>query len=60
MVRVTSVPASKARRKREQKLAKGFTGRNKNHNRITSGVVKRAMAFQFKSRKLFKRDMRAL
>lgn len=60
MVRITNVPASKARRKKVLKRAKGFTGRNKNTNRITSGVVRRAMANEFVGRKLRKRDMRAL
>ncbi|MBN2144258.1 MAG: 50S ribosomal protein L20 [Candidatus Aureabacteria bacterium] len=60
MVRITNVPASKARRKREQKLAKGFVGRNKHLNRITSGVVKKALAYKFKGRKIFKRNMRSL
>lgn len=60
MVRITSVPASKARRKKVLKRAKGFYGRNKNTNRITSNVVKRAMANEFVGRKLKKRDMRRL
>jgi len=60
MVRITNVPPSKARRKKRNKLAKGFTGRNKNLNRVTSGVLKRAMAFQYVGRKLRKRDFRAL
>jgi large subunit ribosomal protein L20 len=60
MVRATNVPASKARRKRELKLAKGFVGRNKNLNRVTSGVVKRALAYKFKGRKILKRNMRSL
>lgn len=60
MVRVTSIPASKARRKKELKRAKGFYGKNKNTSRITSGVVKRAMANEFEGRKHRKRDMRSL
>lgn len=59
-MRVTNVPASKARRKKMLKRAKGFTGRNKNLNRVTHGVVKRAMRFEFVGRKLRKRDFRAL
>lgn len=60
MVRVTNIPASKARRKKELKRAKGFTGKNKNTNRITSGVVKKSMAKEFVGRKLRKRDIRSL
>ncbi|OVE73686.1 50S ribosomal protein L20 [bacterium B13(2017)] len=60
MTRVTNVPASKARRNKELKRAKGFRGRNKNTNRITSGVVKKAKANEFIGRKLRKRDMRKL
>ncbi len=60
MARVTGVPASKARRKKVLKRAKGFRGRNKNTSRITSGVVKRAMANEFVGRKLRKRDFRKL
>lgn len=59
-MKTTNVPASKARRAKERKRAKGFTGRNKNTNRITSGVVKKAMANEFTGRKLRKRDMRSL
>ena len=60
MVRVTGVPASKARRKKDLKRAKGFHARNKNTNRITSGVVRRAMRNEFVGRKRRKRDMRSL
>ena len=60
MVRVTGIPASKARRKKDTKRAKGFHARNKNTNRVTSGVVKRAMRNEFVGRKLRKRDIRSL
>ena len=60
MVRATNVPASKARRKKELKLAKGFYGRNNRLNRVTSGVVKRSMRNQFVGRKQRKRQMREL
>jgi large subunit ribosomal protein L20 len=60
MVRTTNVPVSKARRKKKLKIAKGFTGRNKNLNRVTSGVVKRSLANQYIGRKLCKRDFRRL
>ena len=60
MVRITGVPASKARRKKMQKRAKGFTNLNKNTNRVTSGVVRRAMRNEFAGRKLRKRHMREL
>jgi large subunit ribosomal protein L20 len=60
MGRVTSVPASKARRKKELKLAKGFYGRNNRLNRVTSGVVKRSLRNQFVGRKQRKRQIREL
>lgn len=60
MVRVTNAVASHRRKKRLFKLAKGFVGDRKNHLRLTSGAVMRAMAYNYKHRKLKKRDFRSL
>lgn len=60
MVRVTNAVASHRRKKRLYKLAKGFVGDRKNHLRLTSGAVMRAMASNYKHRKLKKRDFRSL
>lgn len=42
------------------KRAKGFWGDRKNHMRITKEAVVRAMANNYKDRKIKKRDFRAL
>lgn len=60
MVRATNAVASHRRKKRLYKLAKGFVGDRKNHLRLTSGAVMRAMAANYKHRKLKKRDFRSL
>lgn len=60
MVRVTNAVASHRRKKRLFKRAKGFVGDRKNHLRLTSGAVMRAMAYNYAHRKLKKRDFRSL
>ncbi|MFN0065147.1 MAG: 50S ribosomal protein L20 [Chlamydiales bacterium] len=60
MARVTCAPASRRRRKRLLKRAKGFYGDRKNHVRQTNNAVMSAMAFNYKHRKLKKRDFRSL
>lgn len=60
MVRVTNAVASHRRKKRMYKLAKGFVGDRKNHLRLTSGAVMRAMAYNYAHRKRKKRDFRSL
>jgi large subunit ribosomal protein L20 len=60
MVRVTNAVASHRRKKRLFKLAKGFVGDRKNHLRLTSGAVMRAMAYNYAHRKQKKRDFRSL
>lgn len=60
MVRVTNAVASHRRKKRLFKLAKGFVGDRKNHLRLTSGAVMRAMAYNYIHRKQRKRDFRSL
>ncbi len=60
MVRATNAVASHRRKKRLYKLAKGFVGDRKNHLRLTSGAVMRAMAYNYAHRKQKKRDFRSL
>lgn len=60
MVRATNAVASHRRKKRLFKQAKGFVGDRKNHIRITSDAVMRAMAYSYRHRKLKKREFRSL
>lgn len=60
MVRVTNAVASHRRKKRIRKLAKGFVGDRRNHLRLTSDSVMRAMAYNYRHRKLKKRDFKSL
>ncbi len=60
MVRVTNSVASLRRRNRLLKRAKGFVGDRKNHLRLTRDAVMSAMAFNYRHRKLKKRDFRNL
>ena len=60
MGRVKGGPASRKRRKRILKHARGFFGDRKNHIRQSSNAVMSAMAFNYRHRKLKKRDFRRL
>lgn len=60
MVRATNAVASKKRKKRLFKRAKGFRGDRKNHIRLTHGAVLRALAFNYTHRKHNKRNFRSL
>lgn len=60
MVRVTNAVASKKRKNRIYKKAKGFVGDRKNHLRLSSDAVMRAMAFNYRHRKQNKRNFRSL
>lgn len=60
MVRVTNSVASHRRKKRMLKRAKGFVGDRKNHLRLTSDCVVRAMSYNYDHRKLRKREFRRL
>ncbi len=60
MVRATSAPASRRRRKRLLKRAKGFWGDRKNHVRQSSNAVMSALAFNYRHRKLKKSEFRKL
>jgi len=60
MVRTTNAVASRRRRKRLLKQAKGFWGDRKNHVKLTSDAVMKAMAFNYAHRKKKKNDFRRL
>jgi large subunit ribosomal protein L20 len=60
MVRVTNAVASHRRKKRMYKRAKGFVGDRKNHLRLTSESVMRALAYNYRHRKIKKREFRRL
>lgn len=60
MVRATNAVASHRRKKRLFKRAKGFVGDRKNHLRLTSDAVMRALAYNYRHRKLRKREFRNL
>jgi len=60
MVRATNSVASHRRKKRLFKRAKGFVGDRKNHLRLTSDAVMRALAYNYRHRKLKKREFRRL
>lgn len=60
MVRVTNAVASRARTKKLLKRCKGFYGDRKNHLKLSKDAVMSAMAFNYKHRKLRKREFRSL
>ncbi|SPN74097.1 50S ribosomal protein L20,50S ribosomal protein L20,ribosomal protein L20,Ribosomal protein L20 [Chlamydia serpentis] len=60
MVRATGSVASRRRRKRILKQAKGFWGDRKGHIRQSRSSVMRAMAFNYMHRKDRKGDFRSL
>ena len=60
MVRATNAVASRRRKRRMHRLAKGFVGDRKNHLRLTQEAVMRALAYNYRHRKERKRDFRRL
>ncbi len=60
MVRATNAVAAHRRKKRLTKQAKGFVGDRRNHLRLTSDAVLRAMAYNYRHRKERKREFRSL
>jgi large subunit ribosomal protein L20 len=60
MSRVKRGIATKKRHKRLLKQTKGFWGQRKNIFKRAHETLMRAWAFAFKSRKMYKRDMRSL
>ena len=60
MVRATNAVASHKRRKRLMKRAKGFWGDRKNHLRLSQDAVAKALADNYRHRKLRKREFRSI
>ena len=60
MPRSKNAVASKARRKKILKQAKGFYGKRKNVLTVAKNVVEKGMTYMFVGRKLKKRDYRRL
>ena len=60
MPRSVNAPASKARRKKILKQAKGFYGKRKNFYTVAKNVVEKGMTYMYVGRKLKKREYRTL
>ena len=60
MPRATNSVATKARKKRILKQAKGFFGRRKNVWTVAKNAVEKAMCYAYRDRKQNKRNFRAL
>ncbi len=60
MVRITNSVASRRRTKKLLKRCKGFYGDRKNHLKLSKDALMSALAFNYKHRKLRKRDFRSL
>jgi large subunit ribosomal protein L20 len=60
MPRSKNSAASKARRKKILKQAKGFYGKRKNVYTVAKNVVEKGMTYKFVGRKLKKREYRTL
>lgn len=60
MVRVTNSVAARKRTKKLLKRCKGFYGDRKNHLKLSKDALMSALAFNYKHRKLKKRDFRSL
>ena len=59
-MRVTNAPASRKRRKRMLKMAKGFRLRPSSHYRYASDAVDHGLQYSYRDRKTKKRTFRAL
>ena len=60
MPRSVNAVASRARRKKVLKLAKGYYGRRKNVWTVAKNAVEKAMSYAYRDRKVNKRNFRAL
>lgn len=60
MPRSTNAPATKARKKRVLKQAKGYWGRRKNVWTIAKNAVEKGLLYAYRDRKVKKRSFRAL
>ena len=59
MPRATNSPASRERKRKMQKLAKGFFGLRRNGNRNMQETVVRGLVYQYRDRRNKKRSFRA-
>jgi len=59
-MRVTNAPASRKRRKRMLKMAKGFRLRRSSHYRYASDAVDHGLQYSYRDRKTKKRTFRGL
>lgn len=60
MPRSVNTVASKARRKKILKAAKGYWGRRKNVYTVAKGAVEKGMQYAYRDRKVKKREFRKL
>lgn len=60
MPRSVNAVASKARRKKVLKQAKGFYGKRKNVYTVAKNIVEKGLTYSYVGRKLKKRDYRSL
>lgn len=60
MPRSVNAVASRARRKKILKQAKGFYGKRKNVYTVTKNVLEKGLGYKYVGRKLKKRDYRSL
>ena len=60
MPRSVNSVASRARRKKTMKLAKGYFGRRKNVWTVAKNAVEKGLTYAYRDRKAKKRDFRAL
>lgn len=60
MPRSVNSVASRARRKKVLKSAKGYWGRRKNVHTVAKNAVDKAMGYAYRDRKVKKREFRAL
>lgn len=60
MTRVTCAVASRKRRKRNLKQAKGFFGDRKNHIKLTKDALMKALSYNYEHRKQKKGDFRKI
>jgi large subunit ribosomal protein L20 len=60
MPRSVNAVASRARRKRILKAAKGFYGKRKNVYTVAKNVMEKGLTYKYVGRKIKKRDYRAL
>ncbi|MGZ5247979.1 MAG: 50S ribosomal protein L20 [Flavitalea sp.] len=60
MPRSVNAVASRARRKRNMKAAKGFYGKRKNVYTVAKNVMEKGLTYKYVGRKLKKREYRSL